>query len=78
MPNGDPLSDMRLDVAKLKQELYQTRADAALVVHALNCALQWGEALFTFLPEGTPLHPNVSAAKGALDRAMAAVRGRQA
>jgi len=62
------------EVDELKAENARLHADAATVVHALDAAIQWGEMLFAFLPEGTPMHPNVTAAKSALDAAMAAIR----
>lgn len=58
------------EVAKLEAELTQMRSDAALVVHALNCALQLTEVLIAFTPEGSVLHPGVATAKTALDMAM--------
>lgn len=61
----------------LEHELEQCRADAALVVHALDCAMQLTEALISFLPSGTPLHPAVATAKHNFDRAWAAVQGKQ-
>jgi hypothetical protein len=60
----------------LKAELTKTRADAALVVHALNCAIQLTEALIAYMPDNSPLHPNVASAKNALDTAMRAIHGR--
>jgi hypothetical protein len=60
----------------LKAELNTTRADAALVVHALNCAIQLTEALIAYMPDNSPLHPSVASAKGALDAAMKAIHGR--
>src|SRR5215467_7357775 len=52
----------------------QIRADAATVVHALDCAISAFELSFHFAPVGTPLDPRVTAAKERLDRAMAALR----
>jgi hypothetical protein len=59
----------------LQRELEKTRQDAALVVHALNCAIQLIEALITYTPEGTSLHPGVATCKATLDQAIAAFRG---
>jgi hypothetical protein len=60
--------------ATLELELRQTREDAALVIHALNCAVQLIEALIAYYPDGSPLHPNVALWKAALDDAMGAIR----
>ena len=57
-----------------RAETRKIRADAATVVRALDAALQWGEALFVFLPEGQTLTSGVSTAKIALDDAMAMMR----
>jgi ElaB/YqjD/DUF883 family membrane-anchored ribosome-binding protein len=62
-------------IAKLQAQLEKTRTDASHVVHALNCAVQLIEALITYTPEGTVLHPGVAAAKGALDHAMRLITG---
>jgi hypothetical protein len=58
-------------------ELKQTRADAALVVDALTCAVQFAEVLLAFYPVGSPLHPHMAAAKRALADAMNAIRQRE-
>ena len=63
------------ELAQLKAQLEEARAGNALVVHALGCALQWGEALFAFLPEGTVLPEGVKTANGALAQAMRALKG---
>lgn len=55
----------------------QARRDAALVIHALDCSLALVEAMMINLPNGQPVDPGVAAAKGALDNAMAAIRGRK-
>lgn len=76
------------DIARLKHELMAARAEtqtavternAAIagntrVIRALDAALQWGEALFAFLPEGTPLSDGVKTAKAALDAALQDIR----
>ena len=54
----------------LERELTNCRADAALVIHALNCAAQLTEMLMAFAPEGSVLHPGVASAKTQLDMAM--------
>jgi hypothetical protein len=68
------------EIARLKGELeaaraeaQQLRQDAAKVVLALDAALQWGETLFAFLPEGMPLSDGVKGAKHQLDLALTAV-----
>jgi hypothetical protein len=61
--------------AILINELTRCRNDAALVVHALGCAIQLIERLIAFTPDGSALHPEVATAKSALDRAMNAIRG---
>lgn len=62
-------------IAQLRAELEEARAGNALIIHALSCALQWGEALFAFLPEGMVLPEGVKTAKGALTEAMRALQG---
>jgi hypothetical protein len=77
MPNhhDHELHDLhQSEIAQLKNELASCRADAAKVVYALNCALQWGEALFGWLPEGTVLSEGVITAKNALQQAMEEIR----
>lgn len=59
---------------QLDAELKHVREDAALVVHALNCAIQLTDALIAYLPEGSPIHPNVATCKSTLDTAMLALR----
>lgn len=49
----------------------QMRRQGALIVYALDRALQLNEALFSFWPPDTPMHPNVSACKAQFDDAMA-------
>jgi len=51
-------------------ELKSVRADAALVVHALNCAIQLIDALIVYLPEGSPISGGVATCKQNLDQAM--------
>lgn len=60
-------------IKELEAELAKVREGAALVVHALNCAIQLTEALITYMPDQSPLHPSVGACKGALDQAMRAI-----
>jgi hypothetical protein len=60
-------------IAELEAELLKTREGAALIVHALNCAIQLTDALIAYTPDGSPLHPGVAAAKGSLDEAMRAI-----
>jgi hypothetical protein len=52
------------------------RAQGALIVHALDCAIRWAEALFAFWPAGTPMHPDVGACKHQLDEAMSKIGAR--
>jgi hypothetical protein len=63
------------ELAQLRAQLEEARAGNALIIHALNCALQWGEALFAYLPEGTVLPEGVKTANGALAQAMRALKG---
>jgi hypothetical protein len=87
VPNHHPLelNDLHQeDIAKLRAnlvsaqaEIERCRQDAALVVHALNCAVQLIEMLIAFTPEGSTLHPGVATAKGALDHAMLALTGKR-
>jgi hypothetical protein len=58
---------------ELRHELKQTKANAALVVHALTCAIQLTEVLLAFYPENSQLHPEFAAAKNALDEALTAI-----
>lgn len=67
----------RAEVKRLQADLAETRTNAALVVHALDAALQWSEALFAWVPEGTTLPEGVKTAKGALDQAVNAIRSKQ-
>ena len=60
-------------IKELEAELAKVREGAALIVHALNCAIQLTEALITYMPDQSPLHPSVGACKGALDNAMRAI-----
>lgn len=66
-------NQQRERIRELTNELNELRAGSALVVHALNCAIQLTDALIAYTPDGSPLHPNVAAAKGALDQAMHAI-----
>lgn len=63
-------------IKELEAELAKVREGAALIVHALNCAIQLTEALITYMPDQSPLHPNVATCKGALDQAMRAINMR--
>jgi hypothetical protein len=63
-------------IKELETELSKTRESAAMIVHALNCAVQLTEALITYMPDQSPLHPSVATAKGALDDAMRAIHRR--
>ena len=59
-----------LSEEELRYRLLKCQADAALVIHCLDRSLQLIDALISFLPEGTPLHPDVDRCKAALDTAM--------
>lgn len=58
---------------ELETELAKCREGAGLIIHALNCAIQLTDALIAYMPDGSPLHPDVAASKGALDQAMRAI-----
>jgi hypothetical protein len=60
-------------IKELEAQLSKACQGNALIIHALNCALQLIEALIAFTPDNTPMHPGVSAAKGALHEAMKAI-----
>lgn len=62
--------------AMAEEELQRCQQDAALVIHALECSIILIEKLLINLPSGQPIDPGVATAKGALDRAMAAIHGR--
>jgi FtsZ-binding cell division protein ZapB len=71
---GEDCTNALKRIEKAEAENAQIRQDAAMILHALDAALQWGEALFMFLPQGTVLPEGVKTAKGALDEAMTALR----
>jgi hypothetical protein len=52
-------------IQELEAHLLKASEGNALIIHALNCALQLVEALIAFTPNNTPLHPGVATAKGA-------------
>jgi hypothetical protein len=62
----------------LEQELNQMRADSALVVRALDCALVLINGLILFLPHGMVQPPELGGMKQQLDDAMAMIRRREA
>ena len=64
-------------IQELEGQLQACRSDAALVIHALDCAIQLVGTLIAFTPDGSPVHPGVRTAKDALDDAMAAIHGRR-
>jgi hypothetical protein len=66
---------LREENQQLSAELQQARTDAALIIHALDCAMVWIGALIRFLPEGQPLDPGLESAKAGFDRAWNAVHG---
>lgn len=57
--------------------LDQMRRDGALVVYALDRALQLTDLFMSCWPANMPMHPGVGAAKHALDDAMAKIRERE-
>ena len=57
------------------KQLRDLQAGAGLVVHALNCAVQLTEALIAYMPDGSPMHPDVARCKNELDCAMRAING---
>ena len=67
--------DLLAEIGRLKTENEELRADAAKVVHALDCAVQAVDALIAWMPEGLSLSPDVTGCKQRLDRAMRAVMG---
>jgi hypothetical protein len=68
-------AEARAGLAQCGHMLDEARVGNALITHALDCALIWGEALFAFLPEGMVLPEGVKTAKGALTEAMRALQG---
>ena len=62
-------------IQELEAQLSKACQGNALIIHALNCALQLIEVLIAFYPENTPMHPGVGTAKGALHEAMRAING---
>jgi hypothetical protein len=66
----------QLLVQELQSELGKCREGAALLIHALNCAIQLTDALITYMPDNSPLHPDVANCKGALDNAMRVINSR--
>jgi hypothetical protein len=58
-------------------ELNQMRADSALVVRALDCALALINGLLLFLPHGMVQPPELGGMKQQLDDAMAMIRRRE-
>jgi hypothetical protein len=67
----------KTEIARLQAELMQVRTDTALVVNALDCAVQTVDALIAWMPEGLSISPEVSGCKQRLDMAMRAVMGRK-
>jgi hypothetical protein len=61
----------------LREELRVLREDSALVVYALECALQLTDSLITWMPEGTVLSEGVRTCKYRLDEAMQAIGNRK-
>jgi hypothetical protein len=60
-------------IQELEAQLSKACQGNALILHALNCALQLIEALIAFTPAGSPMHPGVATAQGALHEAMRAI-----
>lgn len=79
---------LQQEVARLKRDLMAARAETqaahvllnearagnAKLIHALDCAIIWAEALFAWLPPGTVMSPGIEAAKNNLSRALQEVR----
>ena len=68
-------AQLRAETTRLQVELARLRADTALIVNALDCAVQTVDALIAWMPEGLTLSPQVSGCKERLDKAMRAVMG---
>jgi hypothetical protein len=64
---------LNIEYEKNLLALATMQAQGALIVHALDRALQLTEALMSFWPPAVPMHPNVSACKQQLDEAMASI-----
>lgn len=52
----------------------EAKASNAKLIHALDCAIIWAEALFAWLPEGTAMPPGIEAARNNLTRALQELR----
>ena len=63
------------ELNKAHEQLKKLQEGAGMVVHALNCAVQLTEALIAYMPEGSPMHPDVARCKNELDHAMRAING---
>lgn len=77
MPNGDDEDLMFRAIERAKKaetELQECKAGNAKLIHALDCAIIWAEALFAWLPEGTVMPEGILAAKNNLSRALEEVR----
>lgn len=81
----DELARVRIELAQVRAEAEATLLQCAhalqvattgnaRLILALDAALQWGEALFAWVPEGTVLPEGVSTAKGALTEALREIR----
>ena len=52
----------------------EAKASNAKLIHALDCAIIWAEALFAWVPSGTAMPPGIEAAMNNVKRALAEVR----
>jgi hypothetical protein len=75
---GERLGEIMKKNTELCQERDQLRADSALVVRALDCALVLINGLILFLPHGMVQPPELGGMKQQLDEAMAMIRRREA
>jgi len=64
------LGQAQQDIADCSEQVLKIQADAAKVVHALDCSTQLIDALLAWLPEGLVLSEGVTSAHGAWRTAM--------
>lgn len=68
------LYEAGLTAGAIAKERDAAIAGNAKVIHALDCAIQWAEALFAWLPEGTVMPDGIKAARENLTRALRELR----
>jgi hypothetical protein len=68
---------LREALRRASDEVRTLREDSALVVYALDCAVQLTDSLITWLPEGMVLPEGVKTCKYRLDEAMKAIGRRK-